>query len=204
MGIFDLLSGGFIGKLGDLAKVFFGDKSQRDASMSAEMRAVQEAYKAEFLAPERIGWWASFIDGINRMVRPFFTFGIVALFLWAVINPVRFQISMVALQAVPDLLWYIFLTVIGFWFGGRLIEKAPLNIKAASASTLKMLIAAQQQLKNISNSDNNTDGNSVPSNSKTEVTDIPEEPAVDNSSKITTKPSISTEHKPINHAGENH
>jgi hypothetical protein len=147
--ILSLLGDGLLGKVGDLAKIFVGSKSERDQAIATEMAAIQEAYKAELLAPERIGYWAAFVDGLNRLVRPSFTFGIVALFVWAALDAVGFTVTMTALAAVPDMLWYIFLTIIAFWFGGRIIEKAPMRIKALDVKQLATVIAAKKALENI-------------------------------------------------------
>lgn len=148
-GIFDLLAGGLIGKLGDLAKIFIGSKSERDAAIGEEVKAVQEAYMAELNAPEKIGWWGSFIDGLNRLVRPFFTFGSVALLVWPTIDPVQFQIAMTAVATIPEPLWYLVYTVVGFWFGGRLLDRAPTKIKPMSPADVAALLVVQKKLASL-------------------------------------------------------
>jgi hypothetical protein len=155
MGILSsLLSGsisGILGSVGDVAKVFVGSKQERDKAIAEEMKALQESYKAELLAPERIGYWASFVDGLNRLVRPFFTFGTIALFIWAVVDTVAFTQSMVALQAVPDALWYLIYTIVGFWFGGRLLERAPTSVKPLSSNQVAAILLTQKKLGEIDN-----------------------------------------------------
>lgn len=149
MGILSLLGGGILGQVGDLVKVFLGSKSERDAAIAEEMKAVQEAYTAELNAAEKIGWWASFIDNLNRLVRPFFTFGSVGILVWAVVDPVRFQVSMVAAGTIPEPLWYLIYTVVGFWFGGRLLERAPTRITALSATEIAAVLNAQKKLAKV-------------------------------------------------------
>jgi hypothetical protein len=155
MGILSsLLSGsisGILGSVGDVAKVFVGSKQERDKAIAEEMKALQESYKAELLTPERIGYWASFVDGLNRLVRPFFTFGTIALFIWAVVDTVAFTQSMVALQAVPDALWYLIYTIVGFWFGGRLLERAPTSVKPLSSNQVAAILLTQKKLGEIDN-----------------------------------------------------
>lgn len=71
-------------------------------------------------------WWDSLIDGINRLPRPVMTFGTVFLFFYAIYDPFTFSIWMTSLQGIPENLWYIMMTVILFWFGGKIVEKTPL------------------------------------------------------------------------------
>jgi len=128
-----LLNGGLSGILGgvnSIAKTFVGDKSAQQAGFHQEQMQIQRGYQAEFLAPEKKGIFNQIVDAANRMVRPLFTYGIVAMFVWAAVDPVNFTLTVQALQIIPELLWYIMMTIIGFWFGGRLLEKAPMKISA--------------------------------------------------------------------------
>lgn len=179
-GIFSLLSGGLIGQISGLAKIFFGDKEQRDSAIADEMKAIQESYRAELMAPEKIGYWASFIDGINRLVRPFYTFGTMSLFIWAAIDPVSFQVTMVSMGAVPEMLWYICLTIISFWFGGRMLEKAPRKINALTPKALETLLVAQKELRKL----DPVDSEQVIGGGDPQITPIvvPSEPAVESPS----------------------
>ncbi len=122
-----LIAGGLIDGLTSLWKVVFGDKAAVQAAEADDMSALREQFAAEFTGPERIGWWNSLVDGLNRLVRPIFTFGTLALFIWAVRDPTEFAIAMTALQAIPEALWIIMGTIVVFWFGGRALEglKAP-------------------------------------------------------------------------------
>lgn len=67
-------------------------------------------------------FWDSFVDGINRLVRPCFTFGTLLLFVWAAYDPITFSQTMVALQLVPEYLWAILGAIVVFWFGQRALE----------------------------------------------------------------------------------
>ena len=126
-----LVSGGLgsiLGGANNLAKTVFGDKAAKEAAIHEEQMQIQKGYQAEFLAPEKHGWFNQLVDGANRLVRPLFTYGIVALFVWACVDPVEFTMTVQALGVIPELLWYIMMTIIGFWFGGRLLEKAPMRV----------------------------------------------------------------------------
>lgn len=127
--IINALGGGVLGGVNSIAQTFVGDKAARERGFHDEQMAIQQGYQAEFLAPEKKGIFNQLVDGANRLVRPFFTYGIVALFIWAAYDPVNFTYSMQALAVIPELMWYILMTIIAFWFGGRLLEKAPKRIQ---------------------------------------------------------------------------
>ena len=147
-----LISGGLgsiLGGANNLAKTVFGDQAAKEAAIHKEQMELQKGYQAEFLAPEKHGWFNQLVDGANRLVRPLFTYGIVALFVWACVDPVEFTMTVQALGVIPELLWYIMMTIIGFWFGGRLLEKAPMRVskkEMAAAKTVAKEIAEERDL----------------------------------------------------------
>ena len=141
--------GSILGGANSLAKTVFGDKAAKEAAIHQEQMELQKGYQAEFLAPEKRGWFNQLVDGANRLVRPLFTYGIVALFIWACVDPVQFTMTVQALGVVPELLWYIMMTIIGFWFGGRLLEKAPMRVskkEMTAAKTVAKEIAEERDL----------------------------------------------------------
>tara|TARA_R110002072_G_scaffold273239_3_gene433950 strand:- start:2073 stop:2579 length:507 start_codon:yes stop_codon:yes gene_type:complete len=117
--ITDLLGGGLLKGVEGIAKTFFGSKEQRDTAAHQEQMTVMQAFAAEFNPRDNRTWWDSFVDGLNRLPRPCMTFGVVGLFVYAVMDPIGFNRSMVALQSVPEYLWALFGTIIVFWFGGK-------------------------------------------------------------------------------------
>ena len=147
-----LISGGLgsiLGGANNLAKTVFGDQAAKEAAIHKEQMELQKGYQAEFLAPEKHGWFNQLVDGANRLVRPLFTYGIVALFVWACVDPVQFTMTVQALGVIPELLWYIMMTIIGFWFGGRLLEKAPMRVskkEMTAAKTVAKEIAEERDL----------------------------------------------------------
>lgn len=72
--------------------------------------------------------WNKFIDGINRLPRPLFTFGLFYLFTLGMWAPGKLQEYFTVMAGAPEMFWVVALTIIGFWFGGKLIEKSSLNI----------------------------------------------------------------------------
>lgn len=161
MGILSLLGGAGVARIAGqalggiptLIKAFFGSKYDRERWGHEEQMAVQGAFAAEFAPRENRTWWDSFVDGLNRLPRPIMTFGTIALFAWAVMDPAEFIGSMVALSAVPGMLWTIFLTIIGFWFGGRIIDKGfrrPPTFKMASADQIREIINLRKEVNYMS------------------------------------------------------
>ena len=120
-----------------LVSTVFGDRAARARAAAEEQMAVQAGFQAEFSHRERRTWWDSLVDGLNRLPRPLMTFGVIGLFVWAVADPSAFSLAMLALQNVPEMLWYIFLAVIGFWFGTKMIEKAPRRMQGPSVEDVK-------------------------------------------------------------------
>lgn len=121
-----LFSGGIIDSVGGVIRSIFGDKQERERYSHEQQISVQDSYAAEFLAPEKKHWFNMFVDGANRLVRPLFTYGIVLMFWWAATNPQEFAVYIKTLQIVPESMWTIMWTIIGFWFGGRILENRSL------------------------------------------------------------------------------
>lgn len=55
--------------------------------------------------------------------------------------------AMVALALVPDLMWYIFLTIIAFWFGGKIIEKAPRKFTPPNVKDLREIKQLRDEMR---------------------------------------------------------
>ncbi len=69
---------------------FTGDKVQEESSRHGEMLARFQQYGAEFADRQNRTWWDSFIDGLNRLPRPAMALGVIAIFVWASVDPVGF------------------------------------------------------------------------------------------------------------------
>lgn len=108
-----------IGGVGKITKTFVGSQQQRDQQNHDEFQTVQASYQAEYTNSG--GWFNGLVDGINRLVRPLFTFGTIALFGWAIVEPAAFITAMGALKTIPIELWTIQGTIIAFWFGSKSI-----------------------------------------------------------------------------------
>lgn len=123
------IGGGIIESAGkvavDVGKTYFGDKTEKEQHLSAEQLAVLNQYAAEFAVRTQRTWWDSFVDGLNRIIRPALAIGAQLAFVWVFFDPVGFAECMQALQLVPEMLWYVWIGIISFFFGGRIIENAP-------------------------------------------------------------------------------
>jgi hypothetical protein len=101
----------------------WGNRSEKDAAIHDEQMAVLAQFAAEFAGRPPKTWWDSFVDGLNRLPRPVITFSIIGTFVWAFYDPAGFIGYMAAMEVVPDELWLMWLTIVAFWFGGRLVSQ---------------------------------------------------------------------------------
>jgi hypothetical protein len=124
MGVIDKLIGGAgaAKAVGDaatsMAEVFVPNATKKlEAAQAAYVAALQE-HGAEF-EYVRPGVFDRVVNGINRLPRPVLAFGIVGLFVYAMIDPVGFAQRMVGLNYVPEPLWWLLGAVVSFYFGAR-------------------------------------------------------------------------------------
>lgn len=102
----------------DVAEVFTPSATKRmELSADAQMAALAEM-GAEFSSAGST-WFDGFINGLNRLPRPFLALGTVGLFVYAMVNPAAFSQRMVGLNAVPEPLWWLLGAVVAFYFGAR-------------------------------------------------------------------------------------
>lgn len=146
MAIWDI--GGIIGGLGKLWGSIFGSRETTEKNVSREKTTAQEALIEEARSSvRRTDFFTVFVEGMNRLVRPTFSYGTVAFFVWAVIDPINFTVSMQALALVPDFMYGIFLTIVGFWFGGRILEKyADRRLQGPTAAQLQEVLDNQKKI----------------------------------------------------------
>lgn len=116
-----------IGGLFTSAKTVTGDKSATEVAAANENAAVQEAFSKEFSysAANRTALDA-FVDGLNRLPRPIFALGTIALFVWCAIDPPAFAVAMTSMALIPEPLWSVLFLIIGFFFVNRTLEKVAL------------------------------------------------------------------------------
>jgi spore germination cell wall hydrolase CwlJ-like protein len=109
--------------VGAVVRPIWGDAAARDAARSDEYKAALDQFTAEFVARQQRTWWDSFVDGLNRLPRPLLTLGVVASPFLAWQYPKDAAQLAEVMGLLPDQVWWIYLTIVGFWFGGRPFEK---------------------------------------------------------------------------------
>ena len=67
----------------------------------------------------RKGRFDRFMDGLNRLPRPFLAFGVLGLFVAALVDPVWFAARMQGIALVPEPLWWLLGVIVSFYFGAR-------------------------------------------------------------------------------------
>ncbi len=101
-----------------MAEVFTQNATRRmELDEEAYARAIAQ-HGQEFAVP-RQGWFDGFVNGLNRLPRPLLALGTIALFIYAMVEPIGFGIRMEGLQRVPEPLWWLLGAIVGFYFGAR-------------------------------------------------------------------------------------
>lgn len=65
------------------------------------------------------GGFDRWVDALNRLPRPAMAFGVLGLFVAAMVDPVWFSGRMSGLAHVPDPLWWLLGAIVSFYFGAR-------------------------------------------------------------------------------------
>ncbi len=109
---------GIGGVVKSTSEVFHANETQKMQNDADRFQASLKQYSAEY-THESKGNFASFVNGLNRLPRPFMALGTVALFIYAMSDPEGFKERMVGLQFVPEPLWWLLGAVVSFYFGAR-------------------------------------------------------------------------------------
>lgn len=111
--------GGGAKAVSDAITPFTGNKVQVEDHRHDENLGRLSQFTAEFTDRQNRTWWDSLIDGLNRLPRPTMALGVIALFVWASVDPVRFAASAQAWALIPDEMWLVLGAIITFFFGDR-------------------------------------------------------------------------------------
>ena len=120
MNLLSLLGGSLAKGVGSIVGRVLDSKDKKIGSEHSE--SIERLRQAGSYMGDNRTWWDSLVDGVNRLVRPCFTFGTLFLFYLSVSNPIAFHSSMQAMSAIPDPLWIILGTIIVFWFGQKKLD----------------------------------------------------------------------------------
>ena len=116
--IFSVIFGGGRNVMRDTVEVF-RPNAEADATRDAARYAASLAqFAAEFAQPRR-GVFDRFIDGLNRLPRPFLALGTLGLFVSAMVEPIWFSQRMQGIALVPEPLWWLMGAIVSFYFGAR-------------------------------------------------------------------------------------
>ena len=139
-----LLGGDVIGGVTNLVQGFTGDKKAREEGQHQETMGLMQAYANELLPRPDRTLWDSLVDGINRLVRPAFTVGVLFVFVYCFVDPAGFSVAMQALTLMPDYGWALLATVVAFWFGGRFLSKGG-KVKPLDPAAVAAVIKAKNE-----------------------------------------------------------
>ena len=124
MGVIGQIFGGpgAVAALGEAAKGVaetFIPNATRKMELSAEAQMAALRQLGEEYGLPATGWFDRLVNGLNRLPRPMLAFGTLGLFVYAMVDPERFAMRMVGLNAVPEPLWWLLGAVVAFYFGAR-------------------------------------------------------------------------------------
>ena len=127
MGILSFFMGGGANKVaGAVERVggMFRPNAEASAQRASNQRTgAMQQLSSEFAGPERKSWFNALVDGLNRLPRPIMAYGVIGLFVYAMMNPIAFNEKMIGLALVPDPLWWLFGAIVSFYFGARELQK---------------------------------------------------------------------------------
>ncbi len=117
-------------------------------ALSAQDLASLEQFAAEFHRREGRTWWDSFIDGLNRLPRPLITLGILAFFILAPLDPVRFFQIARAYEMMPEGFWALLGVIIAFYFGGRMqLKRQDMAVKGSALAVAREILAMRREVQ---------------------------------------------------------
>ena len=107
----------------NVKKTFTGSKADQDLYAHEQFISGLEGYSKEFTNRANRTWWDSLWDGVNRMPRPLIVVAIFWYFSLSYRNPEEFQVLNLALDTVPERMWWIMSAVVSFYFVAREFQK---------------------------------------------------------------------------------
>jgi hypothetical protein len=135
----------------DVAGAFTPNATRKmEAAHEAYLAAIDE-HGAEFQYAMP-GPFDRFVNGLNRLPRPFLAFGTLGLFVYAMVDPDGFSRRMVGLNFVPEPLWWLLTAIVGFYFGAR--EAHYFRLRAPVPASQAEATAAPAGKKARTNDDN--------------------------------------------------
>ena len=117
--ILKALFGGGRNVISETAGIFTINKENQAERDENATKSSLDQFGQEFKSAQRTHWFDRFIDGVNRIPRPFMALGIIGLFISAMVNPVWFSSRMTGIALIPEPMWWLLGAIVAFYFGGR-------------------------------------------------------------------------------------
>lgn len=150
MGLMSWLFGGGASAIAtgvkEVAEVF---RPNAEASAAREHEAFAAAlrqYAAEY-GHARPRWFDGVVDALNRLPRPALALGCLALFGYAMADPIGFAARMQGLQLVPDPLWWLLGAIVSFYFGARELHYLRENRKGTGLPDVAATVQAIRDIR---------------------------------------------------------
>lgn len=148
---------GLFGPAKELVEVFKPNAEHQAQRTHAERLKLSEQdlaslqqFAAEFQARERRTWWDSLVDGLNRLPRPLMTIGVLAFFVLAPVDPVRFLQVATAYEVMPDGFWALLGVIIAFYFGGRMqLKGQDMAVKGQALHVARDLVTMRREFREL-------------------------------------------------------
>ncbi|MQQ07020.1 carboxylesterase [Epibacterium sp. SM1979] len=145
--LFAVLFGGHRHALRETVEVFRENSEAASQRGHAFQMAALAQLAAEFNHPSK-GLFDRLVDGLNRLPRPLFALGTLALLVSAMTDPVWFAARMQGIALVPEPLWWLFGVIVAFYFGARHQAKGQ-DFQRDLARSLARLPAVMQNLETL-------------------------------------------------------
>lgn len=126
----------------------FRPNAENQAAREADYNTAALAQFAAEFQHERKGWFDRLVDGLNRLPRPLMAFGVIGLFVAALVAPVWFAARMQGFALIPEPLWWLLGVVVSFYFGARHQAKSQ-EFQNAIASTLARTSTVVENIREI-------------------------------------------------------
>jgi len=144
-----LLGQGLLREVGGLARILIGDREARDAAIAQEQHSASAELAAEFSRPAGNTVWHGFVDGLNRLPRPFVAFAVIGLLIYAPLDPIGFTLVMQAYAVVPEWLALLFAQIILLYFGGRMLDKWSGRLKPVDPEEIVAMAEGLRRLQSV-------------------------------------------------------
>jgi hypothetical protein len=115
-------------------------------ALSEQDLASLQQFAAEFHDRQQRTWWDSLVDGLNRLPRPLITFGVLAFFVLAPLEPVRFLEVAKVYGLMPDGFWALLSVIVAFYFGGRMqLKRQDMAVKGGALMVAREILERRRE-----------------------------------------------------------